>query len=133
MGLEFLANTCETAWIQGVDLYGALGNRLHKGFEYTAKYNLDFDVPYEPYESFEGRYHYKEISTKARGRLRPMYERVYNHYHNRKGLEAPFTEQAVLKLRSGQANQSDRGERRRRRRRSSHLDTLMYADNPGAK
>ena len=133
MGLEFLANTCETAWIQGVDLYGALDNRLLKGFEYTAKYNLDFDVPYEPYESFEGRYHYKEISAKTRGRLRPTYERVYNHYHNRKGMEAPFTEQAALKLRSGQTSQSDRGERRRRRRRSSHLDTLMYADNPGAK
>ena len=28
MGLDFLANTCETAWIQGVDLYGALDNRL---------------------------------------------------------------------------------------------------------
>ncbi len=134
MGLEFLANTCETAWIQGVDLYGALDNRLLKGFEYTARYNLDFDVPYEPYESFEGRYHYMKISAKARGSLRPMYERVYNHYHNRKGLEAPFTEQAALKLRSGQSSRSNRGDgRRRRRSRSSHLDTLMYADNPGAK
>ena len=131
MGLEFLANTCETAWIQGVDLYGTLDNRLLKGFEYTAKYNLGFDdVPYEPYESFEGRYHYKNISTKARGRLRPMYERVYNHYHNREGLEASFTNQAALKLRSGQTNSSNRGERRKRRSRSSHLDTLMYAGHP---
>ena len=130
MGLEFLANTCETAWIQGEDLYGALGNRLLKGFEYTAKYNLDFDVPYEPYESFEGRYHYKKISSKGRGRLRSMYERVYNHYHNRQGLEAEFTKQAALKLRSGQTNRSNRDERRRRRPRS-YLDTLMYADQPG--
>lgn len=57
MGLEFLANTCETAWIQGVDLYSAADNRLLQGFEYTAKYNLGFDVPYEPYQTFEGRYH----------------------------------------------------------------------------
>lgn len=128
MGLEFLANTCETAWIQDVDLYGVLDNRLLKGFEYTARYNLGFDVPYAPYESFEGRYHYKRISSDSRGRLRAMYERVYNHYHNRIGLDAPYTWQAALKLRS---DQPDRRERRRRRRQtSSHLDTLMYAGTP---
>lgn len=128
MGLEFLANTCETAWIQDVDLYGVLDNRLLKGFEYTARYNLGFDVPYAPYESFEGRYHYKRISSDSRGRLRAMYERVYNHYHNRKGLDAPYTWQAALKLRS---DQPDRRERRRRRRQtSSHIDTLMYAGTP---
>ncbi|MGI9239912.1 MAG: alginate lyase family protein [Verrucomicrobiales bacterium] len=119
MGLEYLANTCETAWIQGIDLYAALDNRLLKGFEYTAKYNLGQDVPYEPYRSFEGRYHYKTISSKARGRLRPMYERVFNHYHNRKGLAAPYTEEAALKLRSSA-----------RRRSSSHLDTLMFSGQP---
>lgn len=138
MGLEFLANTCETAWIQGVDLYGALDNRLLRGFEYTAKYNLGFDVPYVPYESVEGRYHYKSISDNSRGRLRPMYERVANHYQNRKGLVATYTERAALKLRENQAenrddqDRRDRGRRRdgrRRRGRStwSHLDTLMYA------
>ena len=110
MGLEFLANTCETAWLQGVDLYGALDNRLLKGFEYTAKYNLGFDVPYEPYKSVEGRYHYRRISDDSRGRLRAMYERVYNHYHNRKGLAAPYTEQAITK--------SQQRSKRRRRNRS---------------
>ena len=123
MGLEFLANTCETAWIQGIDLYGALDNRLLKGFEYTAKYNLGFEVPYEPYESFQARYHYKSISSKSRGRLRPMYERVYNHYHNRRGLNATYTWQAATELRSESTKHLDR----RRRRRTSHLDTLMYA------
>lgn len=142
MGLEFLANTCETAWIQDVDLYGALDNRLLRGFEYTARYNLGIDVPYEPYESVEGRYHYKKISDNSRGRLRPMYERVLNHYQTRKGLDAPYTQKAALKLRSNQPDsragqdQRDRGRRsrdgrsrsgRRRRSNSSHLDTLMYA------
>ena len=142
MGLEFLANTCETAWIQGVDLYGALDNRLLKGFEYTAKYNLGMEVPYEPYESVEGRYHYKTISDNSRGRLRPMYELVFNHYQNRKGLDAPYTEQAALKLRMNQPDERgdrdrrDRGRRgrdgRRRGGRStpSYLDTLMYAGQP---
>ncbi|MFP4499426.1 MAG: alginate lyase family protein [Candidatus Hydrogenedentota bacterium] len=40
MGLEYLANACEIAWKQGVDLYSAYDHRLAKGFEYTAKYNL---------------------------------------------------------------------------------------------
>ena len=99
MGLEFLANTCETAWIQGVDLYGAHDNRLLKGFEYTAKYNLEHEVPYVPYKSFEGRYFYKTISEERRGELREMYERVYNHYSTRKGMETPFTEHAALENR----------------------------------
>lgn len=120
MGLEFLANSCETAWIQGLDLYGAMDNRLLLGFEYTAEYNLGFDVRYEPYISFEHRYHYKKISDDSRGRLRPMYERVYRHYHQRLGLPAQYTGQAVLKVR----------EKRRSRSRnvgSLPWDTLMYA------
>ena len=130
MGLDFLSNTCETAWIQGVDLYGALDNRLLKGFEYTAKHNLGHKVPYEPYESIDGRYLYKKLSNNSRGRLRPMYQRVYNHYHNREGLESKdtkYTEEAAKMLLPGQ------NEKRRRRRRSSRkqksaaaLDTLMY-------
>lgn len=121
MGLEFLANTCETAWNQGVDLYSVFDNRLLLGFEYTAKYNLGFDVPYEPYKSFEGRYHYKSISDKSRGRLRPMYEKVYNHYHNRQGLsdtEIEFTKEAMLKIRH---------ESHSRARSALPWDTLMFA------
>jgi len=122
MGLEFLANTCETAWNQKIDLYGELDNRLLKGFEYTAKYNLGFDVPYKPFKSFEGRYNYKSISDNSRGRLRPMYEKVFNHYHNRRGLDAPYTEQAVSKVRPESG----------RRGSSSSLPwgTLMFAKQP---
>ncbi|MCP5535560.1 MAG: alginate lyase family protein [Akkermansiaceae bacterium] len=99
MGLEFLANTCETAWNQQLDLYGAYDKRLLKGFEYTAKYNLGHDVPYAPYKSFEGRYHYKSISDKGRGQLRAMFEKVYNHYHHRKGLTPNYTKMALDKTR----------------------------------
>jgi hypothetical protein len=122
MGLEFLANTCETAWIQGVDLYGALDNRLLRGFEYTAKYNLGHDVPYEPYRSFEARYFYKTISDDSRGRLRPMYEKVFHHYHDRKELDAPFTRQTLERLRS-----RENDGRRRRNGVETAIDTLMFA------
>ena len=125
MGLDFLACTCEIAWNQGIDLYAAYENRLLKGFEYTAKYNLGFDVPYEPYRSFEGRYFYDSISDDSRGRLRPMYEKVLNHYENRKGLKAEFTRQAAMKLRENLDVRRSQG-RRSRRRRSSALDTLMF-------
>lgn len=121
MGLDFLACSAEIGWNQGVDLYGAFDNRLLKGFEYTAKYNLGYDVPYEPYRSFEGRYHYKKISDDDRGRLRPMYEKVLNHYQNRKGIDAPYTKQAVMKLREGSDEQNSR------RRRSPALGTLMFS------
>lgn len=116
MGLEFLVNTCETAWLQGHNLYGASNNLLLKGFEYTAKYNLGNDVPYEPYRSYQGRYHYKKLSKKARGRIRPMYEKPLNHYHHRKGLTTPFTEQAALKSRE-----------RSGRRSSLPWSTLMFS------
>lgn len=121
MGLEFLANTCETAWVQGTDLYSALDNRLLKGFEYTAKYNLGNDVPYKPYRSFEGRYYYPKISDDARGRIRQIYEKVYNHYHNRMKLDAPFTKEAIEHVRERQ---------RRRSRASLYWDTLMFAELP---
>ena len=126
MGLGFLACTCEIAWNQGVDLYGAYDNRLLKGFEYTAKYNLGFDVPYEPYRSFEGRYHYTSISENSRGRLQPIYEKVLNHYENRQGLEAEFTRQAVMKLREGSDGRRSRG-RRSSRSGSSALGTLLFS------
>ena len=124
MGLDYLANTCEIAWNQGIDLYSAFGDRLLQGFEYTAKYNLGFDVPYEPYRSYQGRYHYKSISDKSRGRLRPMYEKVLHHYQNRKKIESPYTEQVVMKLRE------DSSQRGRRSRSSSAPDTLMFSGQP---
>ena len=128
MGLDFLACTCEIAWNQGKDLYSAFDNRLLKGFEYTAKYNLGEEVPFEYYESYQGRYKHKKISDDSRGRLRPMYEKVLNHYQNRKDLEAEFTGRAALKLRqvSGERERGSRS-RRRSRSRSSAIDTLMFA------
>jgi len=128
MGIRFLANACETAWIQNEDLYGALENRLLKGFEYTAKYNLGHEVPYEPYRSFEDRYHYKKLSNRGRGRLQAMYERVYNHYYHRKGLNAPYTKGALLKNREKSSNLRHLSDPRRERGLiQNHIDTLMYA------
>jgi hypothetical protein len=101
MGLGFLGCAAEMAWKQGVDLYGASNNRLALGFEYTAKYNLGHDVPYEPYRSIDGKYFNPSISPKDRGRFAPIYERIVYHYQGRKGLDMPYSRQAVAKGQSG--------------------------------
>ncbi len=108
LGLALLAETCEIAWNQGVDLYGESDNRLLRGFEYTARYNLGQDVPFEACVDTTGKYRHKQISADGRGTLRPVFEMVWNHYQSRRGLPAPFTRQAADKLRpEGSAPYSD--------------------------
>lgn len=99
LGLALLAQSCEIAFHQGVDLYAEADNRLLKGFEYTARYNLGQDVPFVPHTDTTGKYRHKKISTEGRGSLRPIYEMVWNHYGVRRSTPAPFTKQAADKLR----------------------------------
>jgi hypothetical protein len=86
-----------------VPLLGTRGydnNRLLKGFEYTAKFNLGNDaVPFTEWLDRTGKYHHSNISQKARGELRAVYEQVYNHYVVQMGLSAPYVQQAAEKLR----------------------------------
>jgi hypothetical protein len=108
LGLALLAEACEIAWNQGLDLYGDADNRLLKGFEYTARYNLGQDVPFVPYVDTTGKYRHKKISPDGRGKLRPVFEMVWNHYQNRRDIPAPFSRQAADKLRpEGAAHGSD--------------------------
>jgi hypothetical protein len=39
------------------------------------------------------------ISRRGRGRFRPIYERAYHHYHDRMGMEMPYTLEAIGKSR----------------------------------
>lgn len=99
LGIGLLAECCEIAWHQGLDLYGYADNRLLKGFEYVAKFNLGNDVPFSETLDRTGKYHQTTIAQQERGKLRAVYEQVYNHYTNLCGLSAPFTRQAAEKLR----------------------------------
>jgi arabinogalactan endo-1,4-beta-galactosidase len=99
LGLAHLAEACEIAWSQGLDLYGAADSRLLKGFEYTAKYNLGQDVPFTTYRDTTGKYYAQAISSQRRSRLRPIFEMVWNHYENRKGIAAPYTKRAAESIR----------------------------------
>lgn len=96
LGLEALAQTCEMAYEQGDDLWGALDNRLLKGFEYTAKYNLGYEVPFSTWNDCTGLYcGWTVPGEMGRGNLWDIYHLPYQHYVGRKGLKMPYTERIV--------------------------------------
>lgn len=89
LGVALAGSFAEMAWNQGDDLYGYDNNRLLKGFEYTAKYNLGYEVPYTTYRNCSGIVQ-TIVSTDVRGNVRPVWEIAYNHYVKRRGLSAPY-------------------------------------------
>lgn len=100
LGIGAMATVCEIAYNQGDDWYEALDNRLLKGFEYVAKYNLGLEVPFETWMDVTGKYSdWTVISDKGRGRFIPIYEMAYHHFVQRKGLSMPYTEQVLRIIR----------------------------------
>jgi hypothetical protein len=59
--------------------------------EYFARYNLEYDVPFESYTN--GIVSYNEVSNSSRGTVRWAREDLYNHYVMIKGQDAPWTTQ----------------------------------------
>jgi hypothetical protein len=88
LGIGLAGALCEMAWKQGDDLYGASDGRFLAGAQYVARYNLGTDVPYTTYDNCDN-VNQTVISTSGRGDDRPIWELVYNHYVNRRGLAAP--------------------------------------------
>lgn len=97
LGIGMLAECSEIAWNQGLNLYGYADNRLLKGFEYVAKFNLGNEVPFVETLDRTGKYHHLSIARQDRGPLRAVYEQVYNHYVKRMGLTAPYLTAAAEK------------------------------------
>ena len=92
LGLGALCDICEMAWLQGDDLWSALDNRLLKGLEYTAKYNIGYDVPFERWTDCTGLYNnWTEIGAMGRGKIRCIYDVPYKHYVGQKKLKMPYT------------------------------------------
>lgn len=83
MGIGLMSAFCETAWSQGVDLYGYDDNRVLKGAEYVAKYNLGCDVPFTEYTWGTGTNcaHREQTVSPAAGGVR----------HGRSGPWSPTT------------------------------------------
>ncbi len=75
-GIAHLFENAMCAWNQGVDLVSYADYRIVTATEYTAKYNLGYDVPWSTdVPNPTGSIHYwpNEISSKGRGRWSPMY------------------------------------------------------------
>lgn len=94
LGIGLMASINEMAWNQGDDLYGWANNRFMRAAEYVAKYNNgDDNVPFATYEWGSGTNGAVQtqtvISSASRNELRPVWEMIYNHYANRKGLSVP--------------------------------------------
>ena len=97
LGLGCMAEICEVAWKQGVDIYSALDNRLLKGYEYTAKFNTGHDdVPFFTWIDKTGKYcKWTTISQRQRGQIRPVFEIAYAHFAGRMQLGMPYTEEVL--------------------------------------
>jgi len=94
LGISLCGSINEMAWSQGMDFYGLADNRLLKAAEYIAKYNnWDDNVPFSTYTHFNSATGHPETNTgvsgASRGHRRPCYTVIYNHYVNRRGMEAP--------------------------------------------
>ncbi|GAA3254957.1 AbfB domain-containing protein [Nonomuraea helvata] len=104
MGIGLIGTIAEMAWNQGVDLYGYADNRIMKAAEYAAKYNLGQDVPFTTYKWGHGQncapQEQAVISSAARGQDRPVWELLYNHYANRRGLALPYTKAYAERVRA---------------------------------
>lgn len=74
-------------------------------------------MPFKYYESYQGKYKHTKIAEKSRGRLRAMYEKAYNHYHNRMGMDMPWCKKAI------ETNRPETGG-------TMPWSTLMYAKQP---
>ncbi len=99
MGLGYLTAAAEIARNQGLNLYETAGNRLATAFEYCAKYGLGHAVPFERFVSVGGWYDHHKISEIGRGWEVPVFELAYRHYHHRKKMPMPFSEQVLRKTR----------------------------------
>ncbi|MFE4963732.1 alginate lyase family protein [Streptomyces sp. NPDC056660] len=106
LSVGLLGTICETAWNQGIDLYGYDDNRVLKGVEYAAKWNLGHDVPFTSWTwnygapgVWSGSQTLTAASESGRGGVRPIWESLYNHYVNRRGLDAPYVSEMAAKVR----------------------------------
>lgn len=113
-GIGCLAEAAEAAHNQGDDLYSGYknDNRLRKGFEYVAKYNLGHSVPFYTWDDVTGKYdNWTSISSDRRGEFRAIYEMAYNHYVTRKGMSMPWTEAVLDEIRPEVAGYGGRSSR----------------------
>ena len=105
-GLTAATHVAETAWHQGVDLYGEAGKRLTDGYYFHTRLENGAAVPPDL------------CGGTVKLGLGAVTEIVYNHYHNRLGRQMPTTLAYTEAKRPAGANYFFAWE------------TLTHADNP---
>jgi len=89
----------ETAWNQGLDLYGYDNNRFLRAVESVAKYNLGYDgLPFMPHRTCDAKGTEAVLADGGRGTLIAMCYQIFNHYVNRRGLAAPYCKETMNKM-----------------------------------
>jgi hypothetical protein len=96
--ISLIGAFCQIAYNQGMDLFAYKNNKVLALCEYTAKYNLGYDVPWTNYTNCE-KNEMTTISSSSRGTIRPSWELIYNHYARIKGLNAPWSKMFADSLR----------------------------------
>ncbi|KDN56220.1 alginate lyase family protein [Flavobacterium seoulense] len=95
MVVGLLGSIAQMGQTQGLDIYGYNDNMILKGAEYVAKYNAArLSVPFKSYTNCANVTHTVIADDAARGALRPVWERIYNHYTVGKGINARYIKMA---------------------------------------
>ena len=97
-GLSWTANAAKVIQNQGGDLFRFDNNLLLRAAEYTAKFNLNNTVPYNPKiyrcEAVLVDGPWPVISTANQGMKLPVWDIIYYEYVVKRGLSAPYTTKA---------------------------------------
>jgi hypothetical protein len=101
LGVSLYGLIAKMAWNQGDDLFSYNNYQLLATSEYIARYNVDKEqtVPYISYNNCSTAKNGQDIiSSGARSRMRPSWAMIYNHYQNRLGIAAPWSQKAAEKV-----------------------------------
>ncbi|KAJ6137257.1 hypothetical protein N7471_003743 [Penicillium samsonianum] len=90
LDMVLLGIIAQQAFNQGDDLFAEYSNEILNAAEYVGKYNVGYDVPYTPYESYQGNQ--TVISNNSRGTVRPGLELLSAHYGQIKSLNSSWTD-----------------------------------------
>jgi hypothetical protein len=95
MVVGLLGSIAQMGANQGLDIYGYNDNMILKGAEYEAKFNAArLNVPFKTYTNCDNITHTAAADDAARGSMRPIWERIYNHYTVKKGIKARYIKMA---------------------------------------
>jgi len=95
MVVGLLSSIAQMGKTQGLDIYGYNDNMILKGAEYVAKYNAArLSVPFKTYTNCDNITHTTAADDAGRGQIRPVWERIYNHYTKGKGITARYIKTA---------------------------------------